>query len=122
MIRASSANPIYDLFPPKSAAYITASKVKPDTLTVLNHHQPRSTSQSRAGDSRLEARIASYELAAKLQISAPEVMDISKESDATERLYGIDDPSHGRFRTQLSGRAAHAGARGPVRAGLERRG
>jgi hypothetical protein len=39
----------------------------------------------------LEARIASYELAAKLQLSAPEVMDISKESPATLRLYGIDE-------------------------------
>jgi hypothetical protein len=35
--------------------------------------------QARPDDSRLEARIASYELAAKLQLSAPEVMNISKE-------------------------------------------
>jgi hypothetical protein len=46
---------------------------------------------SRAEDSRLEARIASYELAARLQLSAPEVMDISKESKATLELYGIGD-------------------------------
>ncbi len=48
--------------------------------------------ESRDGDSRLEARIASYELAAKLQVSAPEVMDLSKESAATRALYGIDNP------------------------------
>jgi uncharacterized protein (DUF1501 family) len=44
----------------------------------------------REDDSRLEARIASYELAARLQLSAPEVLDISKESEATKKLYGID--------------------------------
>jgi hypothetical protein len=38
----------------------------------------------------LEARIASYELAARLQLSAPEVLDISKESPATRKLYGLD--------------------------------
>ena len=47
---------------------------------------------SRQGDSRLEARIASYELAAKLQFSAPEVMDLSQETATTKRLYGIDNP------------------------------
>ena len=46
---------------------------------------------TRDGDSRLEARIASYEMAAKLHLSAPEVMDISKESDATRKLYGIGE-------------------------------
>jgi hypothetical protein len=46
---------------------------------------------AREGDSRLEARIASYEMAAKLQLSAPEVMDISTESEATQKLYGVDE-------------------------------
>ena len=89
MIRASSANPIYYLFPPNSASYVNASAEK-DTLEVLNRMN-REHFESRADDSRLDARIASYELAAKLQVSAPEVMDISKESPATLRLYGIDD-------------------------------
>jgi hypothetical protein len=89
MIRASSANPIYDLFPPKSASYITPQS-EPDTLAVLNQLNQRHL-ESHAGDSQLEARIASYELAAKLQVSAPEVMDISKESAATRALYGVDD-------------------------------
>lgn len=89
MIRASSANPIYDLFPPKSASYITPES-EPDSLAVLNQLNQRHL-ESHAGDSQLEARIASYELAAKLQVSAPEVMDISKESAATRALYGIDD-------------------------------
>ncbi len=44
----------------------------------------------RPGELDLEARIASYELAARMQVSAKEALDISKESDATRKLYGID--------------------------------
>src|SRR5207245_2444914 len=44
------------------------------------------------GDTRLEARIASYELAAKMQLSAPEVLDISREPEPVRRLYGLDEP------------------------------
>jgi hypothetical protein len=44
----------------------------------------------RTGDSRLEARIASYEMAAKLQLSAPEVLDLRGESKAARDLYGVD--------------------------------
>jgi hypothetical protein len=44
----------------------------------------------RQNDLRREARIASREMAAKLQLSAPEVLDISGESPATRKLYGLD--------------------------------
>jgi hypothetical protein len=88
MIRASSANPIYDLFPPKEAAYITAASEK-DTRSLLRELN-REHMAERGGDSRLDARIASYEMAARLQLSAPEVLDISGESDATRKLYGLD--------------------------------
>ncbi|MBA4148430.1 MAG: DUF1501 domain-containing protein [Verrucomicrobia bacterium] len=43
------------------------------------------------GDTELSARIASYELAAKMQLSAAEVNDFSKESEATRELYGVND-------------------------------
>ena len=43
------------------------------------------------GDGDLAARIASYELAARLQLSAPEVSDLSRESTATHANYGTDD-------------------------------
>ncbi|MBL4886729.1 MAG: DUF1501 domain-containing protein [Planctomycetaceae bacterium] len=43
------------------------------------------------GDSELSARISSYELAAKMQLSVPEISDLSKESASTLRMYGIDD-------------------------------
>lgn len=49
------------------------------------------------GESDLEARIASYALAGKLQTSAKEVLDISGESAATKKLYGIDNPATAEF-------------------------
>jgi hypothetical protein len=44
------------------------------------------------GELDLEARIASYELAARMQTAAREALDTSRESPATQRLYGLDDP------------------------------
>ena len=44
------------------------------------------------GEGDLEARIASYELAARMQTAATDALDISNESEATKKLYGIDDP------------------------------
>ena len=44
-----------------------------------------------AGESELRARMASYELAARMQLAAPEVTDYKSESAATHKLYGTDD-------------------------------
>jgi len=41
----------------------------------------------------LQARIASYELAARMQLAAAEALDISQESQETQRMYGVDDPA-----------------------------
>jgi hypothetical protein len=46
---------------------------------------------ARPGDSTLEARIASYELAFRMQTAAPEAVDFAKESPATRKLYGLDE-------------------------------
>lgn len=45
------------------------------------------------GELDLEARIASYELAARMQSAAKEAMDLSQETEATQKLYGIDEPA-----------------------------
>ncbi len=45
------------------------------------------------GELDLEARIASYELAARMQTAAKEALDFSGETEATQRLYGLDDPA-----------------------------
>ncbi len=45
------------------------------------------------GELDLEARIASYELAARMQLAAKEALDVGGESPATRKLYGLDDPA-----------------------------
>src|SRR5437879_4481233 len=89
MIRVGKPNPIFDLFPPESAKYITSESEK-EGLALLQKMN-RQYQAAREGDSRLDARVASYELAAKLQLSAPEVLDISRESETTRKLYGLDE-------------------------------
>jgi uncharacterized protein (DUF1501 family) len=46
----------------------------------------------RADDTDLAARIASFELAYRMQSHAPEAIDLARENEATQRLYGLDDP------------------------------
>lgn len=48
--------------------------------------------QTRTDESALDARISAYELAFKMQMAAPELADLGKESGATRRLYGLDEP------------------------------
>jgi hypothetical protein len=43
-------------------------------------------------ESELEARIQNYELAARMQLAAADVLDLSKESEATKKAYGLDNP------------------------------
>ncbi|MBK8092853.1 MAG: DUF1501 domain-containing protein [Verrucomicrobiaceae bacterium] len=55
---------------------------------------------SRPGESDLEARIQSFELAARMQTAAKEALDLSKESAATKKLYGLDHPATAEFGTR----------------------
>lgn len=89
LVRPAEENPIADLFPPKGE-YIN-SAADADGLSVLNQLN-RAHLKDRENDSRLEARIQSYELAARLQVAAPEVFDLQGESKYIKKLYGLDDP------------------------------
>jgi Protein of unknown function (DUF1501) len=51
-------------------------------------------------NTELEARITNYEIAARMQATVPEALDISQESSATRALYGIDDPVTGEYATR----------------------
>jgi hypothetical protein len=64
-------------------------------------------------DSALEARIESFELAFRMQMEAPETMDLAGESDATKKLYGLDDPKTASFARQclLARRFSERGVR-----------
>lgn len=89
IIRPHLATPISDIQAPKWAKEITPENDKASLalLSRLNHEHMAEN----PGDSRLEARIASYELAAKMQLSAPEVLDVSRETQVVRNLYGLDD-------------------------------
>jgi hypothetical protein len=95
IIRANSTTPIADLFPPRTAGHITGASER-DGLALLRAMNREHLAQT-PGDSRLEARIASYELAARMQRSAPEALDLSRESEATRRLYGMGQPATDAF-------------------------
>lgn len=49
------------------------------------------------GNSELEARLGHYELAAQMQAAVPDVLDLSKETEETKRLYGIDNPKSAEY-------------------------
>jgi hypothetical protein len=55
---------------------------------------------SHPGELDLEARIASYELAAKMQTAAKEALDLSRETNKTKAMYGIDEPATANYGTR----------------------
>jgi hypothetical protein len=83
-----TANPIADLHPAAQAGFVTAEATAAgiDVLGRLN----RQHAASRAMDERLGARIHSYELAARMQLAAPEALDVSREPAHVLRMYGLD--------------------------------
>lgn len=92
----STGDPIVDLRPPKEVTRERQRKWL-DLLRDLNReHLARNPE-----DNELSARIESYELAYNMQVHATEAIDISSETDATRRMYGLDDD-----RTRYFGRQA----------------
>jgi hypothetical protein len=67
-----------------------------DLLGAMNRDHLAHT----GADSALEARIESFELAFRMQMEAPEVMNLDRETAATRRLYGLDDPQTASFARQ----------------------
>ncbi len=83
----NGATPIVDL---NRRPDMTASQQRSE-LDLLNWVN-RKHAEERSNTGELDARIASYELAFRMQTKAPELVDLGKESDATRKLYGLDDP------------------------------
>ena len=68
-----------------------------DLLARLNkRHQ-----QQAPGEAELAARIESFELAYRMQMAAPEVLDVARETEATRKLYGLDNPKCAHFGRQV---------------------
>ncbi len=84
--------PILGLEPPETVGG-EQQRGKLDYLAWMNRYHAR----MRPEDTELEARIESYELAYRMQAEAPEAIDLTKESEATRRLYGVDDEITSKF-------------------------
>ena len=80
-----------------------------DTLRTMTEEHL----ESRTRDSELAARIESYELAFRMQMSAPEATDLSSESETTKKMYGMDNPVSADFggRCLLARRMVERGVR-----------
>ncbi|OWK37537.1 DUF1501 domain-containing protein [Fimbriiglobus ruber] len=89
VIGAGANPPVPDLFadPKFKTATPTADK---DGLALLDQFN-RAHAAADPTDTRLEARIASYELAAKMQVAAPEAFDLARETKETRAAYGADE-------------------------------
>lgn len=89
VINANSANAIPNLFPSDRFEFANPDADR-DGLALLQEMN-ESHGAERADDTRLESRIRSYELAAKMQLSAPEAFDLARETESTHRAYGLDN-------------------------------
>ena len=87
VINAASPRPVPDLFAGEKYAFATreADRAGLALLDKIN----RAHAAENPGDSRLDARIASYELAAKMQLSAPEAFDVMREPESVRTAYGL---------------------------------
>jgi hypothetical protein len=67
-----------------------------DLLRKLNQDHERQNE----GDSELTARVESFELAYRMQMAAPDALDVNREPEAIKKLYGLDNPRCGHFAKQ----------------------
>ena len=79
-----AANPIADL---TAAGEVARQRTKLDFLRTLN----AAHKQGRVNESALDARVASFELAFRMQSAAPEAFDLSRETEAMKAMYGLDE-------------------------------
>ena len=104
----SKGTPILDLAPPEGMSMAVQRRLL-DSLREYNerHHDQR------ADNSNLAARIASYELAFKMQSAAPEAVDLSQETESTHKLYGLEQKATSAFGRQclLARRLVERGVR-----------
>jgi len=80
-----------------------------DLLQAMNTEQLRRTT----GDTELEAVLSSFDLAFRMQTNAPEIFDLTRETQETQRLYGIGEQATDNFGRQclMARRLAEAGVR-----------
>lgn len=90
ILKVNQGNPIEFLKPDERFDFANP-RADTEGLNLLKQLN-RNHAADHAFDSRVDAQIRSYELAARMQLSAPRVFDLSRETEATRRSYGFDDP------------------------------
>ncbi len=111
VIKAGNQNPVPDLFAKQTFPFATRAADK-DGFELLNKLNANHAVEH-PHDSRMDARIHSYELAARMQLSAPDAFDVSKETEATHAAYGLENPTTRDFgqRCLLARRLVERGTR-----------
>lgn len=101
-------SPIIDLNPPEGMTRGMQREILDALKDANQEHQA-----ARVDNSDLASRIASYELAYKMQQHAPEAVDLAQETEETKKLYGIDNPQTEEFgrRCLLARRLVQRGVR-----------
>jgi hypothetical protein len=101
-------DPILHLSPPRGTS-AARQRQQLDLLREFNHRH----AEASPDNSELRARLDSYELGFRMQATAPEAVDPSKETSAIRKLYGLDDPLTARFgrRCLLARRLVERGVR-----------
>jgi uncharacterized protein (DUF1501 family) len=91
----NTGSPLLYLDPPAGRSADDQRKIIDFTQSLNRAH-----AAARAGEADdLSARIASYELAFRMQAAVPDAVDLTTETKATKEMYGVDDPVSGRFGT-----------------------
>jgi hypothetical protein len=90
VIDASAKQPVPDLFAKDRFRFASGNPDREGFALLQKFNQHHAAANP--GDSRLDARLSSYELAAKMQLSAPDAFDLSRESAITRKAYGLDQP------------------------------
>ena len=88
VIYPGAGSPMADLHPHAAGRFVHEASER-DAQELLAHLN-RTHAEARPDDARLDARIKSYELAARMQLSAPEAVDMKAEPEHVLRLYGLD--------------------------------
>ena len=117
ILDAGAPRPIPELFPPSSAGFLTPESER-DGRAVLERLNRRHAAENE-GDSRLESRIAAYELAARMQQQRARGSRPGRRDSGDACSLWPGRPGHGRLRPPVPAGAPAPGARRAVRAGLE---
>ncbi|MBI2825964.1 MAG: DUF1501 domain-containing protein [Planctomycetia bacterium] len=88
----TTGDPLIDLKPPGGVT-LAQQRQQLDLLHQLHDEAPG----AKAPDGELAARLATYELAFRMQASAPEAVDLAQETAETRALYGLDDAKTEKF-------------------------